>query len=122
MFVRKLYYDITTGKMLESYVRHGNVRMTTFEQDVSALPSLAGRTEADTGCMVWTEPDAEIETAFSAATGVSVDVTHTPHKIVYDYTPIEDDGAESENDTINFAQAYVDLLAEVVAKDNGLEV
>lgn len=90
MFVRKLYYSLTDGVVLESFMRQGSVRLTTFEQDVSALPSLAGRTEADTGCMVWTEPVEEIETGFKGATGVSVDVTQNPHKIVWDYTPIEE--------------------------------
>lgn len=91
MFVRKLYYSITTGAVLSSHMRNGSVRMTTFTEDVSALPELAGCTEENTGCMVWTEPDTEIETAFSAATGVSVDVTQNPHQIVFDYTPIEEE-------------------------------
>lgn len=120
MFVRKLYYDITTGAVLESHVRQGKVRMTSFEEDAAALPSLAGRSENDTGCMVWTEPDAEIESGFAAATGVSVEVTQTPHKIVFDYTPIEEESGESDN--VDFAQAYVDLLAETIAKEEGLEV
>ena len=88
MFIRKLYYDIETGVVLSCHMRQGSVRMTTFAEDAAALPELAGRTEADTGCMVWTEPDAETEAAFIAATGVSVDVTQTPHQLVFDYTPL----------------------------------
>ena len=53
MFIRKLYYDLTTGTVLSSHMRQGSVRMTTFAEDVAALPELAGRTEADTGCMIW---------------------------------------------------------------------
>ncbi len=90
MFVRKLYYDLTTGEVLESHMRQGSVMMTTFEEDTAVLPTLNGRTEADTGCMVWTEPNAEIEMAFMMATNVSVDVTKTPHEVVFDYTPIEE--------------------------------
>lgn len=89
MFIRKLYYDLGTGEVLESYMRQGDVIMTTFAEDVATLPPLEGRTESDTGCMVWTKPDAEIEKGFEGATGVSVDITQTPHKIVWDYTPIE---------------------------------
>lgn len=90
MFVRKLYYDLSTGAVIESHMRNGSVRMTTFEDDCKVLASLAGRTEADTGCMVWTEPDAEIESGFDGATGVRVDITQDPHAIVWDYTPIEE--------------------------------
>lgn len=88
MFIRKLYYDLTTGAVLSSHMRQGSVRMTTFAEDINVLPELAGRTEADTGCMVWTEADAEIEAAFAAATSVTVDVTQTPHTLVFDYTPL----------------------------------
>ena len=84
MFVRKLYYDPATGDVLESHMRQGDVRMTTFAEDCAALPSLAGRSEADTGCMLWTEPDAAIEDAFAACTGVSVDVTRQPHAVIFE--------------------------------------
>lgn len=90
MFIRKLFYDLNTGAVLESFMRQGSVRMTTFAEDVATLPSLTGRTEADTGCMVWTEPDADIEAAFVGATGVSVDVSQEPHQLVFDYTQPEE--------------------------------
>ena len=89
MFVRKLYYDLTTGAVLESHMRQGDVRMTTFAEDCAALPPLAGRTEADTGCMVWTEPDEAVEAAFAACAGVSVDVTQQPHAVMWEYAPAD---------------------------------
>lgn len=91
MFVRKLYYDLITGEVLSSHMRQGSVRMTTFDEDVAFLPELVGRTEADTGCIVWTEPDVVIEEAFSKATGVTVDVVANPHQVVFDYTPIPEE-------------------------------
>lgn len=90
MFVRKVYYDLTTGVVLESHMRQGAVRMTTFQADCAVLSTLSSRTEADTGCMVWMEPDAEIETAFSTCTSVSVDVTQDPHQLVFDYSQPEE--------------------------------
>ena len=103
MFIRKLYYDLETGAVLSSHMRQGNVKMTTFAEDTAALPELAGRTEADTGCMVWESPDAEIEAAFADATGVSVDVTQTPHAVVFDHTPlpVEPDPVESMEAALN---------------------
>ena len=83
MFVRKLYYDPAIGDVLESHMRQGDVRMTTFAEDAAVLPALSGRTEEDTGCMVWTEPDAAVEAAFAACAGVTVDVTRQPHAAIF---------------------------------------
>ena len=91
MFVRKLYYDLITGEVLSSHMRQGCVRMTTFGEDVAFLPELMGRTEADTGCMAWTEPDPVIEDGFNTATTILVDVTQNPHQVVFDYTPVEEE-------------------------------
>ena len=84
MFVRKLYYDLPTGAVLESHMRQGDVRMTTFAEDAAVLPTLSGCTEEGVGCMVWTEPDAAVEAAFAACTCVSVDVTQTPHVVIFE--------------------------------------
>lgn len=99
MFVRKLYYSLSTGEVLESYMRLGDVIMTSFDEDVNTLPSLADRTEDNTGCIVWEAPDPVMEEAFANATGVLIDVQATPHQIVFDYTPapeITDPTAEME--------------------------
>lgn len=101
MFVRKLYYDLATGVVLSSHMRQGSVKMTTFGEDTNVLPELAGRTEADTGCIVWTEPDPQVEANFSAATSVTVDVeTKQP---VFDFTPIpvEPDPMEVMENALN---------------------
>lgn len=85
MFVRKLYYDLTTGAVLESHMRHGNVRMTTFAEDAAVLPTLSGRSEEDTGCMVWTEPDAATEACFVNAVCVGVDIEQNPPALIWEY-------------------------------------
>ena len=41
MFVRKLYYDLTTGAVLESHMRQGDVRMTTFAEDAAVEAAFA---------------------------------------------------------------------------------
>ena len=92
MFVRKLYYDTTTGVVIRSSMMQGHVRLTTTAEDMAALPELAAYADApdNLGVMVWTEPDATVEDCMSRATGISVDVSVTPHVIVYDYTPLPD--------------------------------
>ena len=101
MFIRKLYYDLATGAVLSSHMRQGNVRMTTFGEDINVLPELAGRTEENTGCIVWTEPAPQVEANFAAATSVTVDVeTKQP---VFDFTPIpaEPDPIEAMENALN---------------------
>lgn len=90
MFIRKLYYDLSTGAVVRSSMMQGHVKMTTTEHDMSVLPELAPYANAPEtlGCMLWTQPDPDVEDCMSRATGLSVDVTQTPHVIVYDYTPL----------------------------------
>ncbi len=66
MFVRKVYFDKATGDVLESHMRRGDVVMTSFGRDAQELPSLAGRSQIDTGVFVWDAPDADVEAAFAA--------------------------------------------------------
>ena len=90
MFVRKLYYDATTGAVVRSSMMQGHVRLTSLDEDMAALPELAPYAGAPgaLGVMVWTEPDLEVEDCMSRATSVRVDVSQTPHQIEYDYTPL----------------------------------
>ena len=74
MFIRKLYYDLTTGEAIDSYMMQGSVYLTTEEEDYATNPKLRNRTPADTGVMVWTEYDEARESAFNNAASVAVDL------------------------------------------------
>ena len=120
MFVRKLYYDLITGEVLSSHMRQGSVKMTTFVHDVAILPELAGRSEENTGCMVWTEPDAAIEESFSNATRIIVDVNVNPHQIIFNSEAlgtIEDPipWVSGMNCFADFYYTYNDKLYKVAA-------
>ena len=90
MFIRKLYYHTQTGEVLHSFMAQGAVRLTTTEEDAAAIPALVEAGDA-LGVFVWTEPDAQVEANMAAATGIRVDVSGTPHTIVYDYTPLPEE-------------------------------
>jgi hypothetical protein len=74
MFVRRYYYDLASGETVLSYMRQGDVLAGSMMQDYSAQEQLAGRSEADTGCMEWLTPDAEIEAQFAAHNGVKAEI------------------------------------------------
>ena len=91
MFLRRLYYDRATGDVLGSGMRQGAIIITTHAQDYAALPSLAGRSDTDTGYFEWREPNAEIDALFATKV-VSVDVTHSPPALVWTNPPPIEEG------------------------------
>lgn len=73
MFIRRHYYDLTDGSTIISYMRRGNVKLGSISEDYAVYGELLGRSEQNTGCMEWTEPDEEIESGFSKASSVKVE-------------------------------------------------
>ena len=94
MFLRRHYYDRATGATIESGMRQGAIVITTHEHDYAAMPSLAGRTDADTGCFEWREVDPVIEELFATMI-VGVDITQTPPALVWTDPPVEPDETEA---------------------------
>lgn len=90
MFLRRLFYDLTTGKMLDMRMTSGAAIAPSIEKEAEGL--------VNWGVVEWTAPDPEAEAAMSKkdADGnprkvtVTVDVKSVPPKPVYTYAPIED--------------------------------
>lgn len=82
MFLRRHYYDLTTGAAVCSYMMHGAVNVKSTSADFAVYPELAGRSSEDTGALEWMEPVAEIEDGFARAYTVTV-VDGVP---VFDFT------------------------------------
>ena len=74
MFIRKLYYDLSTGEAVDSYMMQGSVYLTTEVEDYATNPKLRNRTPADTGVLIWTDINEERESKFTAAASVAVDL------------------------------------------------
>lgn len=91
MFIRKLYYDMLSGMVLSSRMMRGAVVITSRDEDIKTIPYLVPYQDhpQDLGLFQWTEPDPEVEKNMAVATGIRVDVSVTPHVIVYDFTPIQ---------------------------------
>lgn len=92
-FIRRLYYDITSGNVLNGYRMQGDLAPLT----VTAEAEILGLTNY--GYFEWTEPDAEIEQAFTDSYGrVTVDITQTPPQLVFDYSSLpEPEPTEAED-------------------------
>lgn len=82
MFVRRLFYDLSTGIGLFSYTMEG-CSPPSVETDVRA------NNLTNYGLFEWTEPDPEIEQSFTDSYGrVTVDVSKEPPVLVFDFSPL----------------------------------
>lgn len=84
MFIRRIFYSLETGEVLQNYSMLGNgFHITDSELDFGVYEELQGHSLEDTGVMEWTEPDEEIEVKMNGNYVVSVDVSVEPHALVF---------------------------------------
>ena len=95
-FLRRLYYDKTTGDILSHRMAQGAITVPTVAEDYTQQPGLVGRSPEDTGLFEWLTPDTVVEDNFARATSYTVDVTTAPPVILFDFTPPETDEEEAE--------------------------
>ncbi len=89
MFIRKVYFDLTSGEVVAAFSANGNVLRTTKEDDLLIYPKIASYPDEKLGVLIWSEPDQDVEQQFSVATKISVDITSNPYKMVFAFDPIE---------------------------------
>ena len=65
MFVRRYYYDLSTGETVFSYMRQGAVLQGSVENDFAVYGQLLERSLDNTGFFEWLEPNEAIETQFA---------------------------------------------------------
>lgn len=109
-FLRRHYYDKSTGATVCSYMMQGAISIRTAAEDFGVYPELEGRSLEDTGVLEWTEPVAEIEDGFVRAYTVTV-VDGAP---VFDFTPPALPEPETTPDPTEMQQAL-----EVLGVDTG---
>ena len=87
MFIRRHYYDLNTGDTVWSYMVEGNIMRRSTLDELNTIPELNHRTQDDTGVFEWLEPNEEIESKFNGNYSVSIDVSTTPHALVFTEIP-----------------------------------
>ena len=115
MFIRRYYYDNTSGETVLSYWMEGSIFLPTIESDYENHEELSNRSTDNTGLFEWTEKDEEIEQNFvDSYDRVSVDVTKDPHELVFDFSPLPE--PPIEEDELEIAkQALTELGVDVNA-------
>ena len=92
MFLRRLFYDLTTGEMLSMRLTSGAAIAPSVEVDAEGL--------VNWGVVEWTTPDPATEAAMASAdedgnpraVTVKVDASSTPPKLTYTYAPVDAGG------------------------------
>ena len=111
MWVRRVFYNQTTGDVLRTWSADGNFRMLA-QDDEAAICGLSG-----CACLEWREPDADIEAAFEPVdadgnpriVNVAVDVSGEAPRLVFSYEAVpEPQPSEAEDMAAALALLGVD--------------
>ena len=108
MFLRRLFYDLTTGDMLKMSLLMGAAIAPSVDEEAEGLVGW--------GVVEWTAPDAEAEAAMSTkdADGnprtvtVTVDASSTPPKLTYTYAPVDAGGVSDMQAALNLLGVEVE--------------
>ena len=108
MFLRRLFYDLTTGEMLSMRLTSGAAIAPSVEVDAEGL--------VNWGVIEWTTPDPATEAAMAPAdedgnpraVTVKVDASSTPPKLTYTYAPVDAGGVSDMQAALNLLGVEVE--------------
>lgn len=108
MFLRRLFYDLTTGEMLSMQLTSGAAIAPSVEVDAEGL--------VNWGVVEWTTPDPATEAAMASAdedgnpraVTVKVDASSTPPKLTYTYAPVDAGGVSDMQAALNLLGVEVE--------------
>ena len=108
MFLRRLFYDLTTGEMLSMRLTSGAAIAPSVDVDAEGL--------VNWGVVEWTTPDPATEAAMASAdedgnpraVTVKVDTSSTPPKLTYTYAPVDAGGVSDMQAALNLLGVEVE--------------
>lgn len=108
MFLRRLFYDLTTGEMLSMRLTSGAAIAPSVEVDAEGL--------VNWGVVEWTTPDPATDAAMASAdedgnpraVTVKVDASGTPPKLTYTYAPVDAGGVSDMQTALNLLGVEVE--------------
>lgn len=104
-FIRRHFYDLTTGHILSSYMMQGDIEPPTAEQEAE----ICGL--SNWGLFEWTESNEEVEKNFMEAANITVDVSKEPHELVFDFTPLPEPEPEPEPESEPDYRTYYEAVS-----------
>ena len=106
MFYRRIFYDKATGKILDSRMARGDIKVKTAAEELELFPSLAGYTEETAGVLEWMEPDEAVEALFETQQLASIGLSGESLVMVFEPFP------ESEPDELTQALEILGVEVE----------
>ena len=100
MFIRRLYYNLETGEIILSYYQTGSIVILDKEDELRIFPELQGYSIDELGVFEWLEPDEEVEAKMRGRYRVSVDISKTPHEVVFTELPEPEPTPEGDVATV----------------------
>ena len=108
MFLRRLFYDLTTGEMLSMRLTSGAAIAPSVEVDAEGL--------VNWGVVEWTTPDPATDAAMASAdedgnpraVTIKVDASSTPPKLTYTYAPVDAGGVSDMQAALNLLGVEVE--------------
>lgn len=100
MFIRRLYYNLSGGSVIYNYSMEGSFEYVDSETE--KILFFPDRDVLNIGSFEWLEPDEEIEMKMNGDYDVSVDVSVSPHKLVFTERVIPE---PSDDDEISDSEA-----------------
>lgn len=99
-FIRRVYYDLTTGAVVCAYSMEGHISPFSPEKEAQV------RGLSNWGMLEWAERDSAVEGAFAPydeggnprIVNVSVDVSGETPELVFSYEPIPEGGTGEAED------------------------
>lgn len=92
-YILRIYYDLASGEIVFFYTQSGEaITIMPLSHDFAVYPQLADRTKADTSCLEWFARDEDLEAKLTSGEYIAhVDVTQTPHVLVFEEPPEDPD-------------------------------
>lgn len=87
MFLRRIYYNTLSGEILLNYSMNGDLMIVDTTKDIQFHRLNEYVLIEDIGVFEWLEPDEEIESKFNGGYSISIDVSTTPHQIIFTEIP-----------------------------------
>lgn len=108
MFLRRLFYDLTTGDMLKMSLLMGAAIAPSVDEEAEGLVGW--------GVVEWTAPEPATEAAMASAdedgnpraVTVKVDASSTPPKLTYTYAPVDAGGVSDMQTALNLLGVEVE--------------
>ena len=111
MFIRRLFYNKSTGDIVYRYVATGRIVIHSIDEDFATIQELKNYSLEEMGVLEWLEPDEEIEEKMCGRYDVSIDISSDLHKLVFTELPEPEPIPEDEQPvtTLDCLEAFEEL-------------